>query len=74
MFQSDRVNIRERFEIVRKAVSGTMSKFYMARDRTTEQDRGLKIADHEKVDYFEARFKGLNKPSEGEIAFELSHP
>jgi len=74
MFQSGRVDISERFEIVRKAVSGTMSKFYMARDRTTGKIVGLKIADHEKVEYFEARFKGLNKPSEGEIAFKLSHP
>jgi serine/threonine-protein kinase len=74
MFQSGRVDINERFEIVRKAVSGTMSKFYMARDRTTNQIVGLKIADHEKVEYFEARFKGLNKPSEGEIAYQLSHP
>jgi serine/threonine-protein kinase len=74
MFQSGRVDINERFEIMRKAVSGTMSKFYMARDRTTNQIVGLKIADHEKVEYFEARFKGLNKPSEGEIAYKLSHP
>jgi serine/threonine-protein kinase len=74
MFQSGRVDINERFDIVRKAVSGTMSKFYMARDRTTNEIVGLKIADHEKVEYFEARFKGLNKPSEGEIAYQLSHP
>jgi len=74
MFQSGRVDINERFEIVRKAVSGTMSKFYMARDRTSNEIVGLKIADHEKVEYFESRFKGLNKPSEGEIAYQLSHP
>ncbi|MHB9064764.1 MAG: hypothetical protein ACYC4B_13310 [Pirellulaceae bacterium] len=48
MFQSDRVDLRERFEILRKAISGTMSKFYMARDRKTDKIVGLKIADREK--------------------------
>jgi serine/threonine-protein kinase len=74
MFQSDRVNLRDRFEILRKAVSGTMSKFYMARDLKTDQIVGLKIADAEKVGTFEARFKGLRKPSEGEIAIGMHHP
>ena len=74
MFQSDRVDVRERFEILRKAVSGTMSKFYMARDRKTDRIVGLKIADREKWTTFEARFKGLQKPTEGEIASSLHHP
>ncbi|MHB8866092.1 MAG: serine/threonine protein kinase [Pirellulaceae bacterium] len=74
MFQSDRVDLRERFEILRKAISGTMSKFYMARDRKTDKIVGLKIADREKWTAFEARFKGLQKPSEGEIASTLHHP
>ncbi len=74
MFQSDRVDVRERFEILRKAISGTMSKFYMARDRKTDKIIGLKIADREKWTTFEARFKGLQKPSEGEIAATLHHP
>jgi serine/threonine-protein kinase len=74
MFQSDRVDVRERFEILRKAVSGTMSKFYMARDRKTDRIIGLKIADREKWTTFEARFKGLQKPTEGEIASSLHHP
>jgi len=74
MFQSDRVNIRDRFQIMRKAVSGTMAKFYMARDLRDDRVVGLKIADHEKVTFFESRFKGLGKPSEGEIAISLQHP
>ncbi len=74
MFQSNRVDLNERFELLRKAISGTMSKFYMARDRKNDQIVGLKIADEEKVAYFEARFKGLNKPTEGEIAIKLKHP
>jgi serine/threonine-protein kinase len=63
-----------RFELVREAISGTMSKFYMARDRRTGQIVGLKIGDSEKVNAFESRFKGLQKPSEGEIALGLKHP
>jgi eukaryotic-like serine/threonine-protein kinase len=74
MFQSDRVDLRERFEILRKAISGTMSKFYMARDRKSDRIIGLKIADREKWTAFEARFKGLHKPTEGEIAASLHHP
>ncbi len=74
IFQSDRVDLNQRFELLRRAISGTMSKFYMARDRTTDEIVGLKIADKEKVAAFEARFKGLHKPSEGEIAIDLKHP
>ncbi len=74
MFQSDRVDLRERFEILRKAISGTMSKFYMARDLKNDRIVGLKIADHDKVATFEGRFKGLKKPTEGEIAISLHHP
>ena len=59
---------------LRKAVSGTMSKFYMARDRKNDQIVGLKIADRGKSTAFEARFKGLKKPTEGEIAIKLHHP
>jgi eukaryotic-like serine/threonine-protein kinase len=74
MFQSDRVDLRERFEIMRVAVSGTMSKFYMARDLKFNRIVGLKIADEEKVVAFETRFKGLKKPSEGAIAITMRHP
>ena len=74
IFQSDRVDLRERFEILRKAISGTMSKFYVARDLKNDRIVGLKIADHEKVAIFEGRFKGLKKPTEGEIAINFHHP
>lgn len=74
MFQNDRVDVRGRFEILREAVSGTMSKFYMAHDRKLERVVGLKIADREKLAAFEARFKGLRKPGEGEIASGMRHP
>jgi len=74
VFQGDRVDVRQRFEIQRAAVSGTMSKFFMARDRKTGDIVGLKLVDREKVTAFESRFKGLKKPSEGEIAISLKHP
>ena len=74
IFKDRRVDVAERFERVREAVSGTMSSFYMAVDRTTGKTVGLKILDPEKNAAFEARFKGLKKPSEGEIALQLKHP
>lgn len=67
------LDVFARYELLREAVSGTMSKFYMARDRETDQVVGLKIADQEKLTAFEARFQGLKKPSEGEIAIGLKH-
>ena len=70
----ERVDLRERFELKRRAISGTMSKFYMAYDRKYDRIVGLKIADREKVEAFEARFKGLHKPTEGEIATQMDHP
>lgn len=74
IFQGKKLNVRSRFELLRKAISGTMSKFYMARDRRTDQIVGLKILDPEKTAAFMARFKGLKKPSEGEIAVQFDHP
>jgi len=69
-----RVDVRGRYEFLREAISGTMSKFYMARDRESGQIVGLKILDPAKTVAFEARFKGLKKPSEGEIVKNISHP
>jgi eukaryotic-like serine/threonine-protein kinase len=69
-----RVDIRARYEILREAISGTMSKFYMARDRETNRIVGLKILDPKKTADFEARLKGLKKPSEGEITAVFNHP
>lgn len=67
-------DVQKRFELLREAISGTMSKFYMARDRKTGQIVALKILDAEKTKHFESRFKGLTKPTEGEIAMSLEHP
>jgi serine/threonine-protein kinase len=69
-----KVDINKRFEKLKEAISGTMSKFYMARDRTNDKIVGLKILDLEKTQALEQRFKGLDKPSEGAIAVKLKHP
>jgi serine/threonine-protein kinase len=71
---SAKVDIDKRFEKLREAISGTMSNFFMARDRKTDEIIGLKIGEREKVRYFEARFTGLNKPPEGKIAVSMNHP
>ncbi len=74
IFKSRRVDLGERFQLVREAVYGTMSNFHMALDRTNNQTVGLKILDPAKTLAFEARFKGLKKPPEGQIALQLKHP
>lgn len=68
------VDIEARFERIRSSVSGTMSNFYVAKDRErNNQVVGVKLCDAAKVEFFESRFKGLNKPSEGVIAMSMEH-
>lgn len=74
LLEGGKVDVGKRYEILRDAVSGTMSDFHMARDRQTEQVVGLKILDKVKTDQLEMRFRGLNKPVEGEIAAQFEHP
>ena len=70
-----RADVEARFERIRSAISGTMSNFFVAKDRENANAIvGVKLCDIEKVDFFESRFKGLNKPSEGEIASQMNHP
>lgn len=74
LFKEQRIDVSARFELLRDAVSGTMSNFHLARDIQTGKHVGLKLLDPEKTAAFESRFKGLNKPSEGKIAMSLHHP
>lgn len=74
IMEGNKVDISRRYEILRDAVSGTMSNFHQARDRQTDQIIGLKILDREKTEALESRFKGLKKPTEGEIAIQFKHP
>ena len=74
MMAGSKVDIRARFELLREAVSGTMSSFYMARDKENDRIVGLKLLDLKKTAEFEGRFKGLKKPTEGEVTAAISHP
>ncbi|TWT46652.1 serine/threonine protein kinase [Botrimarina hoheduenensis] len=74
MLDGGKVDITSRYEILRDAVSGTMSDFHKARDRKTKEIVGVKILDMKKTDQLESRFRGLNKPSEGQIATSFDHP
>lgn len=69
-----RVDLNERFQLVREAVNGTMSSFHQAIDKTTGKAVGLKILDTEKTAQFESRFKLLGKPSEGTVSLAMKHP
>ncbi|MCA9100813.1 MAG: serine/threonine-protein kinase [Pirellulales bacterium] len=74
MMSGGRLDVASRFEILREAISGTMSSTCKARDRRTNQVVALKVLNLQKTREFEARFKGLKKPTEGEIAVKLKHP
>ena len=73
-FPPSKLDVAKRFELLRAAVHGTMSSFYQARDRRTDEIVGLKICDLEKTSFFENRFTGLSKPSEGQVASQFDHP
>lgn len=70
----EKLDVSARFDLLREAVAGTMSSFFMARERKTGKIYGLKILDPEKTQQFEARFKGLKKPPEGKVAMSIKHP
>lgn len=74
LFGPSKTDLKIRFELLREGVAGTMSKFYRARDRKTGEIVGLKVLDLKKTAAFEGRFKGLKKPTEGQIAVRLKHP
>ena len=69
-----RLDVAARFTLDRHAYTGTMSKFHVAKEMGTGNVYGIKLLDNEKLKLFQARFKGLNKPSEGEIGMEIDNP
>ena len=71
---NSRVDISKRYALLRSAVSGTMSNFYMARDLRTGKVVGLKVLDRDKTVAFEERFRNMKKPTEGELGMLLKHP
>ena len=68
------LDVSARFRLDRHAFTGTMSKFHVAQEIGTNKLYGLKLLDGEKTEYFNNRFKGLNKPPEGDIAMQIKHP
>ena len=65
--ETSKVHVWQRFEPLGEGIAGTMSRFYKVRDRESGNTVGLKLPNMDKVAPIEARFKGLNKPTEGEI-------
>jgi serine/threonine-protein kinase len=74
LFKDKRTDVQTRFEILKEAISGTMSNFHVVREISTGKVLGLKLLDKEKTSLFEERFKVLKKPSEGQIASGMKHP
>lgn len=69
-----RVNIKQRFELIGRVGQGSMSKVWRARDYNSGKIVALKVLHKEKTQELEARFVGLDKPREGEIAVQFHHP
>jgi serine/threonine protein kinase len=70
----ERTDIQRRFNLIGRVGQGSMSKVWRATDLQSGRTVALKVLDKEKTARFEARFPGLNKPTEGEIAMALNHP
>lgn len=69
-----RFDITKRFDLVGRVGQGSMSKVWRARDVMSGRQVAVKVLDKDKTERFEARFGGLKKPTEGEIALTLKHP
>ncbi len=70
----NRVDVWKRFEPLHHSISGTMSSFYKAREKATGAIVGLKVLDPKKCAPIEGRYKGLDKPPEGEIGEQILGP
>lgn len=71
--QLPKTEIKKRFDLIGRTGQGSMSKTWRAHDRKLGRTVCLKILDKEKTARFEARFVGLNRPSEGAICLALRH-
>lgn len=68
-----RIKVSSRFELLGTLGQGSMSKVYRARDLKLGRIVCLKVLDRAKTSKFEARWKGLGKPIEGEILATVGH-
>ena len=71
---ASKLDVAKRFRLDRQSTAGTMSTFRVAKEIGTGKLFGIKFLDAEKTEYFKNRFKGLKKPTEGEIAMQFKHP
>lgn len=69
-----KIDVTKRFELIGRVGQGSMSKVWRARDTQSGRTVALKVLDKEKTEKYEARFPGLKKPTEGEVAVQLQHP
>ena len=70
----EKTDIERRFNLIGRVGQGSMSRVWKATDLKTGNTVAVKVLDKEKTARFESRFKGMSKPSEGEIAVSLKHP
>ncbi len=72
----EKVDLRSRYELVGRVGQGSMSKVFRGKDPRTNRMYAIKILDQVKTQKLEDRFlaKGLERPSEGEVALQLDHP
>jgi serine/threonine protein kinase len=66
-------DVAKRFELIGRTGQGSMSKVWRARDKQLGKTVCLKLLDKDKTTRFEARFVGLQKPSEGDICLQMRH-
>lgn len=67
-------DIEKRFNLIGRVGQGSMSKVWRAEEKMSGKSIAVKLLDKEKTKQFEQRFKGLNKPSEADVAVSLNHP
>jgi serine/threonine protein kinase len=72
----EKVDLRSRYELIGRIGQGSMSKVFRAKDPRTNRMYAVKVLDQVKTQKLESRFlaKGLDRPSEGEVALQLDHP
>jgi eukaryotic-like serine/threonine-protein kinase len=68
-----KVNVSQRFDTVSRLGTGSMSKVWRAVDKKSGRVVALKILDRAKTARYESRFTDRVKPTEGQVASQLSH-
>jgi eukaryotic-like serine/threonine-protein kinase len=68
-----KVDISQRFDLVSRLGTGSMSKVWRAVDKKSGHVVALKILDRAKTARYESRFTDRVKPTEGQVATELVH-